>query len=125
MDFESSYRQLFQNFTGAMKYLNSKAILTEFGGNNTAHCKKSMDDMLLFMEENPDQFFGWAAWGANLPGSILYLDPTQANNTVLENLIVRDVIARHMASFAAMNSLTHLSIFYLFLIVALLSLLFL
>jgi len=41
-----------------------KAILGEFGGGRNATCLAALTDIAQFMEDNPDQWLGWAYWAA-------------------------------------------------------------
>ena len=84
-----------------MKLLNARAVLTEFGGKANPDCKNTLNRMLSFLEANPNQFAGWAAWGADLDTTdILYLDPLSVNTTSEQESvnIVRDVLAPHMTN---------------------------
>lgn len=78
--------------------MHIQAVLSEFGGHNTTHCRDSMNDMLTFMEDNADVFSGWTAWGAGngLRGQVLFLDPANAYSTQLPVDITRDVLMKHM-----------------------------
>lgn len=79
-----------------MKSLGTRAILTEFGGSNTTQCRETVEDMLSFLEANPDQFFGWVAWGPGLsPNPLIYLEPGNANVTG-SGPSMENIIARHM-----------------------------
>ncbi|KAF2838305.1 glycoside hydrolase family 5 protein [Patellaria atrata CBS 101060] len=49
--------------TAWLKQYNFKAMITEFGGDNNEGCHDLLDEMLTYMEDNPE-YIGWTAWAA-------------------------------------------------------------
>lgn len=52
-----------KDLTAWLKENNLKAFITEFGGSDTASCHDMLDDLLSYMEDNPE-YIGWTAWAA-------------------------------------------------------------
>ncbi|KAH7081957.1 glycoside hydrolase superfamily [Paraphoma chrysanthemicola] len=94
-DFNSTFRNDFRDFASAMRSTRSKAILSEFGGNSTdLKCRTTVNDMLLFLENNADAFAGWTAWGTGLDTTErTFLDPA---NALRPTPSLENVIAAHM-----------------------------
>ena len=86
-----------------MATLKAKALLTEFGGGANSGCADTLNSALSFMEQHPDQFVGWLAFGAGLADSApIYLNTT---STSPGNYLVSNVLAPHMQK-AALTTAT-------------------
>ncbi|KAB5575433.1 glycoside hydrolase superfamily [Coniochaeta sp. 2T2.1] len=52
-----------KDLTAWLKQHGLKAFITEFGGSNTTGCATMLNDLLTYMETNPE-YIGWTAWAA-------------------------------------------------------------
>ena len=86
-----------------MATLKAKALLTEFGGGANSGCADTLNSALSFMEQYPNQFVGWLAFGIGLADSApIYLNTT---STSPGNYLVSNVLAPHMQK-AALTTAT-------------------
>jgi endoglucanase len=56
--------QRLANFTNWLKQHNLRGFLGEFGAGTNATCLAAIDDMLTYMDQNPNQWIGWTIWAA-------------------------------------------------------------
>jgi endoglucanase len=50
------------NFTEWLKQQGAQGFLGEFGGSKDAACLAGLEDMVAFMDQAPEQWFGWTYW---------------------------------------------------------------
>lgn len=106
----------YEEVTSILRSKGRHAILSEFGGEPSYMCNKTVNDALTFLNENSDVWLGWTAWGALLNGpdseskgegspDKLYLDPdpnfkypdTNISNSSFN--LVRDALLPHKATY--------------------------
>ena len=57
-------RARLEGVTRWLRQQNAKAVLGEFGGDQTATCLAALDDMLGYLRANGDVWIGWNYWAA-------------------------------------------------------------